>query len=107
VSHEQVWDLAVSAIYIGFIVWMLYLHVKGQKRKREMQELIDQLGAYQEDMIRASSYPMPPRGWYPFGSHRDFHGQMEYSPDKGRNGLPLWERHVKADRVDWEGDPEQ
>jgi hypothetical protein len=34
----------------------------------------------------------PPNGWFIFGSHVDFGGQMEFSAETTEDGLPKWER---------------
>jgi hypothetical protein len=34
----------------------------------------------------------PPGGWFHFGSHVDWEGQLELSEEVGEDGLPQWER---------------
>lgn len=39
-----------------------------------------------------SDWVEPPDGWFVFGSHVDFGGQMEFSGETTEDGLPKWER---------------
>lgn len=40
----------------------------------------------------------PPEGWFPMGHHIDIPGPLEFSTEKGEDGLPLWERPKSGDR---------
>lgn len=39
-----------------------------------------------------STWEKPPSGWFIFGEHVDFGGQMEFSEETTEDGLPKWER---------------
>lgn len=39
-----------------------------------------------------STFRKPPPGWFTFGSHLDFTGEMQMSDEVGEDGLPMWER---------------
>ncbi len=42
----------------------------------------------------------PPDGWFPFGSHVDWSGPLEFSKETTEDGMPAWERHVAAEPSD-------
>lgn len=45
-------------------------------------------------IIQATAVASPPDGWFPFGSHAAYPwtGDLEFSEEKGEDGLSLWER---------------
>lgn len=36
--------------------------------------------------------PVSPDGWFPYGTHIDISGFLEFSEERDTSGAPLWER---------------
>lgn len=50
--------------------------------------------------ITGRSYPVPPVGWFSFGSHVDHPDLcLERSAETGEDGPPLWERPIEQDKL--------
>lgn len=61
-----------------------------QRALADAPPLTDQQRAYVARILAST----PPPGWFAFGWHVDRPGPLEFSPESGEDGLPLWERPI-------------